>query len=313
MLFRGESLAENTLGCSCRSRRYLICALLKVKLHPSSWDHKNDPIFHPNTYHIKGREAEGAEVLGVEVFLVVVVAPTWARIPVPPLSSPTLCCVVDTARWKLWKGTKHGPSLPPWWPWPPDRYKSVGAGRHSSGQVNRGSSNPPGGPPSAPTQQRLSQMLTFANTEEKSGILQKQNWPFLGECCCQWPRLPPPPPPPSQQPPWRWRGTAQAEHLSKCYRTLQLFLLIVKKWKEWNSLIRWNEQIKKYLIDGDVAWWSSRWTRRYNDSVWKYASEPQKFGHAPWIKCLFYHLYDYWHFSFLLAIYIQILQNIHIS
>lgn len=53
---------------------------------------------------------------------------------------------------------------PALWPWVPDRYKSVGAGRHSSEQVNRASSNPSGGPQTAGAQQRLLQMLTFANT-----------------------------------------------------------------------------------------------------------------------------------------------------
>lgn len=53
--------------------------------------------------------------------------------------------------------------FPALWPWVPDRYKSVRAGQHSSEQVNRASSNPSGGPQSAGAQQRLLQMLTFAN------------------------------------------------------------------------------------------------------------------------------------------------------
>lgn len=68
-------------------------------------------------------------------------------------------CEVET----LWRD-KAGPSLPSLWPWVPDRYKSVRAGQHSSEQVNRASSNPSGGPQSAGAQQRLLQMLTFANT-----------------------------------------------------------------------------------------------------------------------------------------------------
>lgn len=67
----------------------------------------------------------------------------------------------------LWGGNfgkgQSGPSLPVLWPWVPDRYKSVCAGQHSSEQVNRASSNPLGGPQSAGDQQRLLQMLTFAD------------------------------------------------------------------------------------------------------------------------------------------------------
>lgn len=59
---------------------------------------------------------------------------------------------------------QSGPSLPALWPWVPDRYKGVRAGQHSSEQVNRASSNPSRGPQSAGAQQRLLQMLTFANT-----------------------------------------------------------------------------------------------------------------------------------------------------
>lgn len=35
------------------------------------------------------------------------VVATRAGIPFPPLRLPTLCSVVDTARWKLWRGTKR--------------------------------------------------------------------------------------------------------------------------------------------------------------------------------------------------------------
>lgn len=43
---------------------------------------------------------------GTETVFVNVVA-TRAGIPFPPLRLPTLCSVVDTARWKLWRGTKQ--------------------------------------------------------------------------------------------------------------------------------------------------------------------------------------------------------------
>lgn len=35
------------------------------------------------------------------------VVATPAGIPFPPLRSPTLCALVDPARWKLWTGTKR--------------------------------------------------------------------------------------------------------------------------------------------------------------------------------------------------------------
>lgn len=96
------------------------------------------------------------------------------------LSASPHCVLLLILRGGNFGEGQSGPSLPARWPWVPDRYKSVGAGQHSSEQVNRASSNPLGGPQSAPTQQRLLQMLTFANTKE-SGILEKQNPPFLRE------------------------------------------------------------------------------------------------------------------------------------
>lgn len=111
------------------------------------------PIHHPDLSKVK--EAIEPEFLNTVA--------TRAGIPFPSLRSPTLCFIVDIVRWKLGEG-QSSPSLPALWPWVPDRYKSVRAGQHSSEQVNRASSNPSGGPQSAGAQQRLLQMLTFANT-----------------------------------------------------------------------------------------------------------------------------------------------------
>lgn len=68
------------------------------------------------------------------------------------------------------------------WPWVPVRYKSVGAGQHSSEQVNRASSNPSGGPQSAGAQRRLLQMLTFANMNSLA-FCKNKTPPFLREFC----------------------------------------------------------------------------------------------------------------------------------
>lgn len=88
----------------------------------------------------------------------------------------------------LWGGNSErgqsGPSLPALWPWVSDRYKSVGAGQHSSEQVNRASSNPPGS---------LS-LLGLNNGFYKCWHLQtrtvchsaKQNWPVSKREFCKW-------------------------------------------------------------------------------------------------------------------------------
>lgn len=78
-----------------------------------------------------------------------------------PVGHIVFCCWYYEVE-KFGEG-QSGPSLPSLWPWVPERYKSVSAGRHSSEQVNRASSNPSRGPQSAGAQQRLLQMLTFAN------------------------------------------------------------------------------------------------------------------------------------------------------
>lgn len=50
----------------------------------------------------------------------------------------------------------------------------------------------------------------------------------------------------------------------------QRFLLNVKK--VFNNFIRWNEQIKKYLNNGEVAWWPGR-QKNHHGRPWKWACE----------------------------------------
>lgn len=95
---------------------------------------------------------------------------------------PPHCLVVDIERWKLGEG-QSGPSPPARWPWVPQRHKSVGAGQHSSEQVNRGPLIPPG------ALGLLQLNGGFSNVD----ILQtrtvwhrgKQNSPFL-RAFCKW-------------------------------------------------------------------------------------------------------------------------------